>query len=138
MVSDQHVVPVAALMSRRVVGIRSDCDLVVAAETFARTGLRRLVVVQPDRTVVGFLTAERAALALAAGITTDRVRDHVEEAAVQVGPQEDLRAAAGAMLDALVDAVLVTDPSGRVVGVLTWSDVVAHVAGRDAPNGRSS
>ena len=45
---DPRGVPVAALMSRRVVGIRSDCDLTVAAETFARTGLRHLVVVRAD------------------------------------------------------------------------------------------
>jgi acetoin utilization protein AcuB len=34
------------------------------------------------------------------------------------------------MLDDLVDALPVADASGRVVGVVTWSDLVAHLAGR--------
>jgi predicted transcriptional regulator len=129
MVPQEHVVPVAALMSRRVVGIRSDCGLGIAAQTFARTGLRHLVVVEPDRKVLGFVTAEHILLALGTSGAAGRVGDHVEDAALRVTPHDDLRTAAAAMLDALVDAVLVTELSGRVVGVLTWSDIVAHVAG---------
>ncbi|WP_028645130.1 CBS domain-containing protein [Nocardioides sp. URHA0020] len=133
----EPVVRVAGLMSRRVVGIRSDCDLTIAAQTFARTGLRHLVVTEPDRRVLGFVTADRVLVALSAGGATVRLRDLVEDAGVRILPQDDLRTAAGAMLEALVDAVLVTERSGRVVGVLTWSDVVAHVAGYSRPRPRS-
>jgi CBS domain-containing protein len=75
-------VTVAAIMTRRVVGIRADVDL---------------------------------------------------EAGVHVHPGDDLRTAAAAMLDGLVAVVLVSEDAGRVVGVLTWADIVAQVAGPKVP-----
>jgi CBS-domain-containing membrane protein len=47
----------------------------------------------------------------------------------RVGPDDDITRAVEVMLDELVDAVPVADRTGRVVGVVTWSDIVAHVAG---------
>lgn len=122
---------VGSVMSRRVVGIRADCTLAVAADTFARTGLRHLVVVDAERRVRGLLTAERVLTALGITGRAGRVDDQVDAVEVSVGPADDIRLAASLMLDALVDAVLVTEPSGRVVGLLTWADVVTHVTGRE-------
>lgn len=119
---------VASIMSPRVVAIRSDCDLTVAIDTFLRSALSHLVVVDPDRTVVGMLSAERALAGL--GTTRRFVGDHAFAVVGRVRPDDDIRRAAEVMLDELVDAVPVSDRSGRVVGVVTWSDIVAHVAGR--------
>ncbi|WP_165763264.1 MULTISPECIES: CBS domain-containing protein [unclassified Nocardioides] len=48
-----------------------------------------------------------------------------------VGPEDDLARAAEVMLEAMVESVPVVDAAGRLVGVITWSDVVARATGRD-------
>jgi CBS domain-containing protein len=131
---------VADIMSRRIVAIRSDADLSVALETFLRTSLRHLVVVDPDRTCRGLLSAERVLALL--GTTPRRGRsvgEHVPVHQPRVHHGEPVRRAAEVMVVELVDALPVVDDDGRVVGVVTWSDIVAMVAGehlRGARGGR--
>ena len=121
---------VAAIMSHRLVAIRSDCDLSVAVSTFLRSALRHLVVVDPDRTVRGILSADQVLVAL--GRTNRcRVGDQALSAPSGVRADDDVRVAAEAMLDQMVEAIPVTDDTGRVVGIVTWSDLVAHAAGRE-------
>lgn len=121
---------VADIMSRRIVAIRSDCDLHVAVQTFLRTALRHLVVVDRDRVVLGILTVEQTMTALASSLGPVRlVGDHVPGAGARVQVTDSVRAAASVMLNALVDALPVVDDDGRVVGVVTWSDILTSVAG---------
>lgn len=121
---------VADIMSRRIVAIRSDCDLHVAVQTFLRTALRHLVVVDRDRAVLGILTVEQAMTALASGLTPVRlVGDHVPAPGARVRATDSVRHAASVMLNAVVDALPVVADDGRVVGVVTWSDILTSVAG---------
>ncbi|GCD91293.1 HPP family protein [Nocardioides sp. LS1] len=130
---------VSEIMSRQIVAIRSDCELRLALDAFVRTALRHLVVVDPDRTCHGLLSAEQALLALGStpsgpGQAPRLVADTLTRTPVAERPRvhrdASVRDAASVMLDALVDALPVVDDSGRVVGVVTWSDIVALVAGR--------
>jgi CBS domain-containing protein len=123
---------VASIMSQRVVAVRSDCDLWVAAETMERSALRHLVVVDADRVVRGVLSADQVRVALGAAGRCDPVGDHLPGEPTGVGPGADIRWAAELMLDTLVDAALVVDHVGRVLGVVTWSDIVAHATGHPA------
>lgn len=121
---------VADIMSRRIVAIRSDCDLQVAVQTFLRTALRHLVVVDRDRAVLGILTVEQTMTALVSSVSPVRlVGDHVPGVGARVQATDSVRAAASVMLNALVDALPVVDDDGRVVGVVTWSDILTSVAG---------
>jgi predicted transcriptional regulator len=121
---------VADIMSRRIVAIRSDCDLHVAVQTFLRTALRHLVVVDRERAVLGILTVEQTMTALAASLTPVRlVGDHVPAPGARVRGSDSVRDAASVMLSSLVDALPVVDDDGRVVGVVTWSDILTSVAG---------
>jgi predicted transcriptional regulator len=126
---------VATVMSRRVVAIRSDCDLSVAVDTFLGSAVRHLVVVDPDRTVRGLLSVEQVLAALGRPGWPGRVGDQVLVEPARVHPEDDLGRAAEAMLDKLVDAVVVADETGRVVGTLTWTDLMTHVAGRHFADG---
>lgn len=122
---------VASIMSRRVVAIRSDCELSVAVDTFLRSALHHLVVVDPDRTVRGIISAEQVLAAL--GRTGPPLRLVGEQALTSVPPvhpDDDIRRAAERMLDELVDVVPVAEADGRMVGVVTWRDVVAYATGR--------
>jgi len=126
---------VADIMSRRIVAIRSDADLSVALDTFLRTALRHLVVVDPDRTCRGLLSAEQVLASLGTTRRGRHVGDHVPAEQPRVHRAASVRQAAGVMIFELVDALPVVDDDGRVVGVVTWSDIVAMVAGQHLRGG---
>jgi acetoin utilization protein AcuB len=126
---------VAEIMSRRLVAIRSDCDLRVALDTFERTALRHLVVVDPDRSCLGVLSHEQALAALDVFRRHQaRVADLVPSRCPRLHRDATVRRAAAAMLLELVDALPVVDDAGRVVGIVTWSDIVALVAVPPTPD----
>lgn len=125
-------VGVAEIMSRHVVAIRSDSDLTVAVETFLRTALRQLVVIEPDRSCRGVLSSEQVLAALA---TTEhgqrrerRVGEHVPPGQPRLHRAASVRRAAEVMSCELVDALPVVDDQDEVVGIVTWSDIVALAA----------
>jgi len=126
---EQATAPATAvrdIMSRRIVAVRSDCDLRVAVDTFLRTSLRHLVVVAPDRTCLGIITADQVLAAL--GSRRRQVGDHVHDDGLRVHPADPARRAAEVMVNGLVDALPVVDDGGHVVGIVTWSDIIAMVA----------
>jgi acetoin utilization protein AcuB len=123
-------VAVSEIMSTRIVAIRSECDLKVAVDTFLRTALRHLVVVDEDRRCLGIISSEQVLAALSTR-GSRRVGDRVDGPGLRVPRDAPVRRAAELMVDELVDALPVTDDDGRVVGVVTWSDIVRLVARRD-------
>ena len=127
------VTAVRAIMSRRIVAIRSDCDLGVAVDTILRTSLRHLVVVAPDRTCLGIITADQVLAGL--GTRRRQVGDHVRDDGLRVHLADPVRRAAEVMVNGLVDALPVVDDGGHVVGILTWSDIISMVARQDLLSG---
>lgn len=124
------------IMSRQIVAIRSDAELSVALDTFLRTSLRHLVVVDPDRTCRGLLSAEQLLASIGTtGRRHHRVADHVPPRQPRVHHAAPVRRAAEVMVMELVDALPVVDDTGRVIGVVTWSDIVAMVAGQHLRGG---
>ena len=122
---------VEAIMTSRLVAIRSDAELMVAVDTFLRHGRRHLLVVDPDRSCRGLVSAEHVLAALAtAGPGRRTVGAHVPLGPPRVHRSAPVREAAQVMLNELVDALPVVDDHGRVVGVVTWTDILAMVAGR--------
>ncbi len=121
---------VADIMSRRLVAVRSDVDLMVAVDVFLRHAVRHLLVVDPDRTFRGLLSAEHVLAAIATiGRGRPSVGAHVGGRPPRVRRDATVREAAEVMLAELVDALPVVDHDGRVVGLVTWTDIVALVAG---------
>lgn len=127
------VTAVRAIMSRRIVAIRSDCELRVAVDTFLRTSLRHLVVVDPDRTCLGIITADQVLAGL--GSRRRQVGEHVRDGGLRVHLDDPVRRAAEVMVNGLVDALPVVDDDGHVVGIVTWSDIIAMVARHDLLSG---
>lgn len=122
---------VEEIMTSRLIAIRSDAELGVAVDTFLRHGKRHLLVVDPDRTCRGLVSAEHVLAALAtAGPGSRHVGAHVPAVLSRVHRTAPVREAARIMLADLVDALPVVDDDGRVVGVVTWTDILAMVAGR--------
>jgi CBS domain-containing protein len=119
------------IMTRRLVAIRSDAELTVAVDAFWRHGRRHLLVVDADRRCRGLVSAEHVLAALAtAGPGRRTVGAHLPPGPPRVHRHAPVREAAQVMLTELVDALPVVDDDGRVVGVVTWTDILAMVAGR--------
>jgi len=94
------------------------------------TGLRHLVVVDGDGRVAGILTHERVAAAWLEPHSHRpmRVQDAVEAGGVFLVPSTSAREAARLMLDHGVHALPVVRDDGVLVGVLSWTDLVALLA----------
>lgn len=67
----------------------------------------------------------------AGGLPADLVGDQSLSMPTPVAPWDDIRRAAQVMLEELVDAMPVADAAGRVIGIVTWTDLVSHVLSRD-------
>lgn len=112
------------------VAVCADCHLSVAVDRFAGTGLHHLVVVDRDGRAAGLLTHERvaAALARAAPAPSDSGPRRRRGGGVVLAPLASARQAARLMLDQNVRALPVVRGDGVLVGVLSWTDLVALLA----------
>jgi CBS domain-containing protein len=128
-------VTVREYMTPRVLAVRADCAVSVAMDTIMVSGLRHLVVVDPDGRFLGLLPAELVSSSVLGHLTRPRriVADLIPPHPVHVAPATTMHAAASAMLDEQVDAVAVLESGGRLVGVLSWSDIVRMVANTPDP-----
>jgi CBS domain-containing protein len=124
-------------MSAPVVVLREHDSIWHAIDRFTSTGLHHLVVLDNDDHLVGILD-DRQALALwpfdAAGMHRHTVGELMrtrgaDEAVTGAGVQPDVsaRAAGRLMLAQRVDALAVVDDFGRVVGIVTGSDLIHYL-----------
>ena len=123
---------VADHMSRRILAVRDDCSLGTAMDTVLASGHRHVVVVDPWGSFQGVLPAEAITTAWMTRLAhrSQVVRELITSPPVHVSPDESMHTAASVMLSYSVDAVGVLEADGRLVGILTWSDIVGMVAER--------
>lgn len=128
---------VGAVMSAPVVVVRDFDSIWHAIDRFTTTGLHHLVVLDNDDHLVGILD-DRQALALwpfdAAGMHPHTIGELMptsigDKAVTGASVQPDVSAhvAGRLMLAQRVDALAVVDEFGRVVGILTGSDLIHHL-----------
>ncbi|WP_330455578.1 CBS domain-containing protein [Streptomyces sp. NBC_00820] len=132
---------VGGLMQRAPHSISEDETLLMAWEVVERSGQRHLPVVRQDGCCAGVLDRAELAVACAAPAVTlsrRRVRDLVYgRRTVTVHPEESTLHAAAMMAEEQVDALPVTDPHGRLTGLLTAQDYVAAAAGLHPHTGQA-
>lgn len=130
---------VGALMDEAPYSIGEDETVLMAWEVVERSGQSHLPVVRHDGCCAGVL--DRAELAVACAdpaVTLSRrtVRDLVRgRRTVTVHPEESTLRAAAVMTEERIAALPVTDPHGRLTGLLTAQDYVAAAAGLHRPTG---
>lgn len=124
---------VADHMSSRIVAARADRSLGVAMERMLASGHRHVVVLDSQGNFEGLLSAEVITTSWMTGTGHRRqlVGDLIAVPPVHVSPEASMQTAASVMLSYSVDAVAVLEADGRLVGVLTWADIVAMVAARE-------
>jgi CBS domain-containing protein len=120
---------IAELMHRDVMTIEESEDLSTALQLMRWNGVRHLPVVRDER-VVGMLS-ERDVLAHARADEGWKVQGSVGEAMSQpvkiAPPHMDPNEAAGILVAERIDALPVVD-AGTLVGIVTSTDVLGHVA----------
>ncbi|MEV5875359.1 CBS domain-containing protein [Streptomyces sp. NPDC052101] len=124
---------VRSLMDAAPYAITEDESVLMAWEVMERSEQRQLPVVRGDGCCVGLLDRAELAVICAAPATAlsgRKVRDLVHaRRTVVVHPEDSLPRAAAVMTQEHLDALPVTDPHGRLVGLLTARDYVASAAG---------
>lgn len=129
------------VMSDPVMPIAHTATLETAWQLMRERKVRHLPVIDADRRLAGIVTEHdlRVALlgpaveegpgSLAAALGRLRVNDVMTWGVITVGPGSELREAARIMRDRKVGALLVAT-EGRVVGILTATDVIEALIGR--------
>ena len=127
---DLRRTPVRAVMSSAVVAVQSRCPVSEAVDTFVRTGLRHLVVVDAQGRSVGILSHERVTAAWLdpASPRVSRVHEVVSDPDTSVHADTTVHQVARLMWASGLDAVPVVGREGRLIGVVTRTDLVRLLA----------
>jgi CBS domain-containing protein len=125
---------VGDLMSAPVVVVRDYDTIWRAVDRFATTGLHHLVVLDADDQLVGILDDRQAIALWPFDVAASHSRTIGEllrsggaaktSEVARIHPSATLRIAGRLMLQQRVDALAVADDFGRVVGILTGSDLI--------------
>jgi acetoin utilization protein AcuB len=119
---------VRSVMSGRVLGVHPESSTDVALGVLARSGVRHLPVISGGRCLG--IVSEAAALWHAwAGRGNDPVTTCMRAPAPHIDQDAPIEAAAKAIAESGVDAVVVTAGAGALVGILTSADLVRVLAG---------
>ena len=120
------------LMSRVPVAVQPHESVASAWELIERGGFRHLPVVGSDGRCLSLIDDRIVVRALVvAGLGTPRVADVMPRRVHCVLPSTPVRGVARVMATEHATAVPVVDAGGRLVGIVTDSDIVALVAAAD-------
>ena len=123
-------ITVGQIMSQPAVAVDAHETAWVALQRLTTSGLRHLVVVSGER-CIGVLSDRHVAAAWPFGELSRRtqiVLDMLGDNSPSVTSRTTAGEAAGVMLNAGVDALPVVDPDGRIVGLVSGSDLLRLLA----------
>ena len=119
------------VMSRDVVSIKPDAEVAAAREALQRADIDHLVVLD-GRKVVGIVSDKD----LASAADVRKVSTAMTRGVVTIPPSATLRKAASVMLGRSIGCLPVVD-DGRLVGIVTTSDLLSALAKGDIHPGSS-
>jgi len=117
------------IMTKDVVSVRRETPILEAVELLIKNEITGMPVVEDDMTLVGILT-EKDALRLFHTHEDERnktVADFMTEPAVSYNENDSLQAVCDFMMINYFRRVPVTSKKGKVVGILSRPDVIAHI-----------
>lgn len=130
---------VEQLMMREVVSCKSETDLSAVAMMMWENDCGSVPITDEEGHPVGMITDRDIAIAAA---TRNRALSEIRAASVKDGeivsihPEQDINEALGLMSSAQVRRLPVVDNEDRLVGILSMSDIIAHLP--DSGGGQSS
>lgn len=123
-------IPVAQLMTQDLVTITPDTALVEASDVLLDRGIGSVVVVDASEKLVGILTSTDFVDMIANDTVAPdaTVGEHMTESVVTVGAEDTIRDAAAKMIADGIEHLPVEDEDGAVAGMLSTTDLAAHIA----------
>ena len=117
------------IMTTNVVSVRKETPILEAVELLIKKEITGMPVVEDDMTLVGILT-EKDALRLFYTYENEKnktVEDFMTRPAVHYDENESLQAICDFMMINYFRRIPVTSKKGKVVGILSRPDVIAHI-----------
>jgi len=132
-------VSVRDLMTAPVMTVEADESLSEVAWAMTEKGIRSLAVIDADCRPVGILTSTDylAAAADGADPETATVADYMTEGVETISPDAAVEGVAALLVDGGFNHVPVAE-DGEVVGILSSTDLLEHVAGHGAQTGEAT
>lgn len=146
-------VSAAEIMTREVVTVKADTPVADVAAAMGRQGISGLPVVDAENKVIGMIsekdflsrmgvTEPRNFMNLVAGCLKTKgcvalpikkalARDIMSSPAITVSPETPVRAIAGILTAKCINRVAVSDPAGRLLGLVSRGDIVTATMGRE-------
>jgi len=123
-------VEVSTVMSQALLTVDASESVLMAYELASRAGIHHIPVMAPDGRCLGVLGLDELRVWSIGPLGQSRppVGDLIDRADARVTPTATLQEAANVMSAHHTDVVLVVD-GDRLVGLLTWRDIVGWVAG---------
>ncbi len=150
-----RAVTAAEIMTADVVAVHPDTPVAEVAAAMGQHGVSGVPVVEADRRVVGVVSEKdflsrmgvsepRNFMSLVAGCLKTKgcvalpikravARDLMSAPAVTVTPETTVRTIAALLTDRGINRVAVTDPEGRLLGLVSRGDIIKATMGRGLP-----
>jgi len=115
-------------MTKQVVGVKEEAPIYEAIEMLAKNGVAGIPVVEDDMTLVGIVT-EKDVLRLSYADEQEKnktVKDFMTQPAVYFDEDESLSDVCNCLINNDIRRVPVTS-KGKVVGIISRSDVIKHI-----------
>ncbi len=121
-------VEVKRLTSRRVITVEPSQRLSEVAAILSAKRIKGAPVVEDDK-LVGMITQSDIIRAVAENNLDARVSDYMSSPVVTIREDEDLLKAVELMNNKMVGRLVVVDSNGRLVGIITRTDILKYIAG---------
>ena len=123
-------IAVARLMSSDLVTTTPDTSIEEAGTILLDNGVGSLLVLDSDDNLVGILTSTDFVDMVTSGTATEDVAvgERMSESVVTVGTGDSIRDAAAKMISDDIEHLPVVDEDGTVAGMLSTTDLTAHLA----------
>lgn len=123
-------IPVDRLMSSDLVTVTPETSIEEAGDTLLENGIGSLVVVDSDDHLVGILTSTDFVDMVTSGAATGEITvdERMTEDVVTVTAGDSISDAAAKMISDDIEHLPVVDDEGGIAGMLSTTDLTAHLA----------
>jgi predicted transcriptional regulator len=122
-------VEVGSIATRNPITVKPDDEIRVVAALLTSRKIKGVPVVDAEGRLIGIITQADIVRALAEGKTEAKVKDYMSSPVITIREDEDLLKAIRVMSERGVGRLVVVDEAGRLVGIITRTDILKYVAG---------
>ncbi len=122
-------IPIGKIATRNPITLTPDTSIRVAAAMFNARRIKGAPVVDSENRLVGIITQSDITRAIAEGNLNARVEDYMSKPVITIRENEDLTRAIQLMNERGIGRLIVVDDAGRMIGIVTRTDILKYIAG---------